>query len=77
VNLGSAASCLPSKGANLRCLGMFWLILVHIGMYLAYIGEYWYDLVCIGMYSIILGMYWHVLVFIDVDVYVLVHIGRY
>ena len=56
---------------------MFWLILVHIGMYLAYIGEYWYDLVCIGMYSIILGMYGHVLVFIDVDVYVLVHIGRY
>jgi hypothetical protein len=47
------------------------------------IGTIWYVLlcidvvlVCIGMYSIV-GMYWHVLVFIDVDVYVLVHIGRY
>ena len=69
MQVGSAASCLPFQGANSRCLGTYWYIFVHIGMFLVCIGAYWYDFgmfcyvfVCYVFVVVCIWMYWYILV---------------
>ena len=54
MQVGSVASCLPSKGANSRCLGTYWYVLVHIGMFLVCS---WYVLAHIGTILVCFVMY--------------------